>query len=320
MSLPLLRTTGSADTGDDLVRVSAPALIRLRHGAESLPLRATRILGTMAGPHLSAFKGRGMEFDETRPYQPGDDVRSLHWRIIARTGKPHTKLFREERERSVLLWVDYRRPMWFATRGAFKAVVAARAAALLAWSAAGHGDRVGGLVFSERGHLELRPRLGSKAVLHLIRRLAEPRGEGQPQRQDPQRSARALATALGRLRHVSHPGSLIFLLSDFRDLRPRAEAHLAQLARHSDLVMLFVHDRLERELPRVGRFRLSDGDSSLAVDASDPRTRERHRTHFVQHEQHLRSLCQRHRIYLLPCPTDVDLVPHLRTGLGLKRP
>ena len=319
MSLPLLRSP--ADAGDDLVRVSAPALIRLRHGAKSLPLRSNRILGTMAGPHLSAFKGRGMEFDETRPYQPGDDVRSLHWRIIARTGKPHTKLFREERERSVLLWVDYRRPMWFATRGAFKSVLAARAAALLAWSAAGHGDRVGGLVFSEQGHLELRPRLGNKAVLHLIRRLAEPRPEdaGPPGR-DPERSAQALAAALGRLRHVSHPGSLVFLLSDFRDLSPRAEAHLAQLARHSDLVMLFVHDRLERELPRTGRFRFSDGRTTLAVDAGDKRARERHQAHFAEHEQRLRILSQRHRIYLLSCPTDVDLVPHLRTGLGLKRP
>jgi uncharacterized protein (DUF58 family) len=319
MAIPL-RSTGPANTGDDLVRVSAPALIRLRHGAHSLPLRSNRILGTMAGPHLSAFKGRGMEFDETRPYQPGDDVRSLHWRIIARTGKPHTKLFREERERSVLLWVDYRTPMWFATRGAFKAVLAARAAALLAWSAADHGDRVGGLVFSERGHLELRPRLGKKAVLHLIRRLAEPLPDGEPQPRDPQRSAEALATALGRLRHVSHPGSLVFLLSDFRDLSPRGEAHLAQLARHSDLVMLFVHDRLERELPQLGRFRFSDGRTSLAVDAGDRRARERHQAHFAEHEQRLRTLCERHRIYLLPCASDVDLVPHLRTGLGLKRP
>jgi uncharacterized protein (DUF58 family) len=320
MAAPLLRSTSPADTGYDLARVSAPALIRLRHGSQSLPLRSTRILGTMAGPHLSAFKGRGMEFDETRPYQPGDDVRSLHWRIIARTGKPHTKLFREERERSVLLWVDYRSPMWFATRGVFKSVLAARTAALLAWSAAGHGDRVGGLVFSEQGHHELRPRLGTKAVLHLIRRLAEPRGNQAPPERDPRHSARVLAASLGRLRHVSHPGSLVFLLSDFRDFGPQAEAHLAQLARHSDLLMLFVHDRLERELPTAGRFRLSDGRNSLTLDASDPRAREHHRAHYAGHEQHLRALCRRHRIYFLPCATDVDLVPHLRTGLGLRRP
>jgi hypothetical protein len=119
---------------------------------------------------------------------------------------------------------------------------------------------------------------------------------------------------------VSHPGSLIFLLSDFRDLGPKAEAHLAQLARHSDLIMLFVHDRLERELPRTGRFRFSDGRTSLAVDAGDKRTREGHHAHFTEHERRLQGLCQRHRIYFLPCATDVDLGPHLRSGLALRRP
>lgn len=303
-------------SGDDLVRVSVPVLIGLRHAAEDLPLRSPRQLGTMAGPHLSAFKGRGMEFEETRPYQAGDDVRSLHWRVTARTGRPHTKLFREERERSVLFWVDQRTPMWFATRGAFKAVQAARAAALLAWSAAGHGDRVGGLIFSEQGHRELRPRLGHKGVLHLIHRLAEP--PPPPADFDPQLCAQSLAASLGRLRRVAHPGSLVFLLSDFRGLSTPARAHLAQLARHNDLVMLYLYDRLERQLPAGGRYRLGDGRASLQLDASNADVRRRHLSHFEQLLQQLRELAKRHRIHLLPCASDNDLVPHLRHGLGLQ--
>lgn len=314
MSTPVQQPAPAA--GDDLVRVSAPSLIGLRHAAERLPLRSPRMLGTMAGPHLSAFKGRGMEFEETRPYQPGDDVRSLHWRITARTGRCHTKLFREERERSVLLWVDQRGPMWFATRGAFKAVVAARAAALLAWSAFGHGDRVGGLIFAEEGHRELRPRLGHKGVLHLIHRLADP--VQAPEGYDPQVATQTLSSALSRLRRVSHPGSLIFLLSDFRGLSTSARAHLAQLARHNDLVMLYFYDRLEQQLPASGRFRLSDGRGSLQVDTTDSRTRQRHRSQFEHQLQALQDLARRQKIHFVPCASDCDLVPHLRDGLGLR--
>ena len=316
MTTPLSQRRAAPDPGDDLVRVSAPALIGLRHAAEGLPLRSPRRLGSMAGPHLSAFKGRGMEFEETRPYQPGDDVRSLHWRVTARTGRPHTKLFREERERSVLFWVDQRAPMWFATRGAFKAVQAARAAALLAWSAAGHGDRVGGLIFAEQGHRELRPRLGHKGVLHLIHRLAEP--VEPPAAYDAEHSAQSMAAALGRLRRVAHPGSLVFLLSDFRGLAGPSRAHLAQLARHNDLIMLYLYDRLEQQLPASGQFRLSDGRASVQLNAADSRARQRHSSHFGQQLQHLRELAQRHRIHLLPCASDNDLEPHLRQGLGLK--
>ena len=88
-----------------------------------------------------------MEFDESRLYQPGDDIRNMDWRVTARTGKPHTKLFREERERPVFVWVDYRAPMFFATQGVFKSVFVARMAALIAWNAVQQGDRIGGLIF-----------------------------------------------------------------------------------------------------------------------------------------------------------------------------
>ncbi|MDH5485082.1 MAG: DUF58 domain-containing protein, partial [Gammaproteobacteria bacterium] len=139
-----------AELADDVTRVRQSTLIGLYRDAQKLPLKPSKIRAHMAGSFLSAFKGRGMEFDESRPYQPGDDIRALDWKVIARTSKPFTKVFREERERPVLLMVDYRRPMFFGTRNAFKSVLAAKAAALLAWSCAQHGDRLGGLIFSEQ--------------------------------------------------------------------------------------------------------------------------------------------------------------------------
>ena len=119
---------------NESVSISPATLIQLRQPGESLALPSVRIKAKQTGTYLSQYKGRGMEFEEHRPYQPGDDIRNIDWRVTARTGIPHTKVYREERERPVLFCVDYRRPMFFATRGVFKSVMAAKAAALLAWS------------------------------------------------------------------------------------------------------------------------------------------------------------------------------------------
>ena len=125
----------SQTRADDPAVVSQAGLIRLRDPARHLSLDALRIRARRGGNYLSHFKGRGMEFDEARLYQDGDDPRSIDWRLTARTGRAYTKLFREERERPVFCWVDQRPAMQFATRGVFKSVQAARLSALLGWAA-----------------------------------------------------------------------------------------------------------------------------------------------------------------------------------------
>ena len=200
---------------DEAIAVSTTALVRLNEAAASLSLHTATVRARMSGEYLSPFKGRGMEFDESRPYQPGDDVRNLDWRVMARTGRAHTKLFREERERPVFLWVDLRPAMFFATRGAFKSVVAARAAVLLAWAANRQGDRVGGIIFSDQHHDELKPGRGKAAVLHLINRVAHhPAWSGEKRAGVGEVAEQAML----RLRRVVRPGSMVFLLSDFRGL------------------------------------------------------------------------------------------------------
>lgn len=304
--------------GVDRVRVNNQTLIQLRQAGASLPLKAVRILGRMTGNYLSRFKGRGMEFDEARPYQPGDDARNLDWKVTARTGKPFTKLFREERERSVLLWVDYRAPMHFATHGCFKSVLAAQAAAILAWSAVHHSDRLGGLIFSESDHLELRPQRGKHAVLDFIRKLTSTFPE-QPAATDTETQRTAASHALARLRRVARPGSLLFLLSDFRALDETSEAHLIHLANHNDVVLIFIHDQLEKELPPSGYYRLDNGRRTITIDTSNRSAQASHTQRFLNHEEQLRNLCRRAGIHMLTCTTDQDPLTVLQDGLG-KRP
>ncbi len=320
-SIPTRPTpAAAADGGDGLVRISATTLIALHHGARSLPLKPTAIRARQSGAYLSPFKGRGMEFDEARPYVPGDDVRTLDWRVTARTGRPYTKLFREERERSVLVWVDLRRTMLFATRGAFKAVRAAQVAALIGWSALDHGDRLGGLFFAEGFHRELRPRRGHQSLLHLLDELATAPAWSATGPTDAGGASAALSEALSRLRRVSQPGSLLFLMSDFRGLDETGEAHLAQLARHCDLVLVPIHDPLEADLPPEGWFRVGDGEQLIDFDAGDPKLRHAYRHAHQQHQGRLATLARRQRMHLIPLTTSDDPLAVLQNGLGVRHP
>jgi len=301
-----------------LVLPDTTSLIALSALARRLPLKATKVRSQMSGAYNSPFKGRGMEFDESRPYQPGDEVRNLDWRIMARSGKAHTKLFREERERPVLICVDDRMAMNFATQGMFKRVMAARAASLLAWSAAAHGDRLGGVIFSEQAHQEQRPGRGKKAVLQWIQRLVNHHQLTGSEKMEPDSAFR---DALARLRRVAKPGSLIFLISDFRHMDQQSQRHLQHLSRHHDLVALYIYDVIEQSLPVAGIYPVCPADQEHLQRQLDTRDRKRRLEYAAQFEQrvdNMKLLCRRLHIHFIACATDDDLLTQLQKGLGMK--
>ncbi|BBL76945.1 DUF58 domain-containing protein [Methylomagnum ishizawai] len=290
------------------VRPGLDELIRLSQPAAGLSLARATVRALQSGQYLTAFKGRGMEFDETRPYAQGDDVRQLDWKVTARTGKPHTKLFREERERPVFLSVDYRAAMFFATRGMFKSAMAARLAALIAWSARAHGDRVGGQIFSEAGRVEFKPDHGHRAVLRLLKALvdqADPAAGGSAEA--------ALEDALSRLPRHARPGSLVFVFSDFRHLNAQGEAALSRLARHCDGVLVMVSDPMEQALP-LGRHRYAMAGRELLVDANRDTAAE-HERRFLERQQRVRSLALGHGLRFVACRTLDDPLLVLQQGI-----
>jgi uncharacterized protein (DUF58 family) len=302
--------TALSDEADGLVHVSLKSLIAQRHAAASLPLKAARIRAPGAGEYRTSFKGRGMEFDEVRAYTPGDDARTLDWRVTARTGRPHTKLFREERERPVLLWVDMRSSMFFATKGAYKAVRAAQAAALIGWSAIHGKDKLGGLIFSGNSHVEFRPGRGKMALLHLLQHLVSLFARDNT-RSEPE----AFNHALARLLVVAQPGSLIVLISDFAGLDQQSHLQLAQLSRHNELLLLDIHDPIEKELPPAGHYRVSDGTNFMSLFTSDTKQREAYRARFMQQLQMLQHLCIRYRMTLLSLDTTDEPLKVLQRAL-----
>ncbi len=293
--------------------VSLNHLIKLRGRSRSLQIGAgRRVATTLAGSYASSFRGRGMDFDEVRAYQPGDDIRSMDWRVTARTGRAHTKLYREERERPVFFLVDHSPEMHFGTRSAFKSVIAAEITALLAWSAGERGDRIGGIIFNGDGHLELRPTGGQRGVLRLLKAVIDaPRAShAEPA---------SLSHALARLRHVARPGSQIVILSDFRHLDAAGERHLSYLSKHNDLLAIFIFDAIERELPPPGRYNVSDGRNIFAIDTGGARQRRNYRQQFERRHQAIESLFKRHGVRLFDVATDDDVGEALQRMVGVVR-
>ncbi len=288
---------------NELVSVNLKMLINLAKPAATLNLFRSRIRAQQSGGYVSRTKGRGMEFDEVRPYQPGDDIRSIDWRVTARTGKAHTKLFREERERPVFISVDYRASMQFATRGVFKSVQAAKLAGLLAWVAQRHSDRIGGQIFTDHSCTELKPQNGKRAVLHFFNALIQ---------QQPEQAALDFEQVMRRLSQHVKPGSLVYIISDFRGLNKAAEHYLAKLARHCEVVMILVYDPLESHLPAKGRYRFTDNNKDIMVDTSDKQRVLSYQDKFQQHCVDLQQLANKLNIRYLPCASNDDPVQILR--------
>ncbi len=292
------------------INVSLEELIELRSQGIGLSLAAGRSSGgLMSGGYRSAFRGRGMDFEEVRAYQPGDDIRRMDWRVTARSNRPHTKLFREERERPVLLCVDSGASMHFGTRIAFKSVQAARVAALLGWAALENHDRIGTSIFAGSKSLEARPASGKRALLRCLQLLVATSATA------PDQQTNAWSDALLRLRHLASHGCLVILISDFITLDTAAEQQLVALALHNDVLAIRIFDPLEAELPPPDRYAFSDGRQTHTLWTTDTALRSRYRAAFRARSEHLATLCRDHGMRWLSLSTEQDPAVELQRHL-----
>jgi uncharacterized protein (DUF58 family) len=277
-----------------------PSAAELERAARILAVRTRReVSSAFAGGYRSAFRGGGVEFEESRPYAPGDDVRHFDWNALARTGSPYVKRFREERDQTLLLALDVSRSMAFASGGRSKAVLAAHAAALLAGAAIRAGDRVGLATFAEGVLEEIPPDRGDARLFPLLRRLA--RAAAAPAGRTD--LAAALSGVASRLcRHA-----VVVVLSDFRDGDARGD-ELARLARRHEVVAAVVEDPRELELPAAGTLRVADAERGGArlVLRTAPAVRERYRAAAAARRSALERRLRREGADLLWLRTDRD--------------
>ena len=228
---------------EDAVSLQMPMLMAYQSVAQTMASgRRTSRTGQMSGGYVSKHKGRGMEFDEARHYQAGDDIRAIDWRVTARTGKAHTKVFREERERPVFVLCDVSASMQFGSSLQLKSVLAGHLTAFLAWQAKHRGDRVGGVVFNSIEHHEIKPANRTTTLLHLLQQTCQLQ-QTQPLQIDPNRNA--LADSLKRLVYLAKPGSQINLISDFHHIDNVTKGLLQQLRRRCEVRCFVIRDPFE---------------------------------------------------------------------------
>ncbi|GAA0853586.1 DUF58 domain-containing protein [Aliiglaciecola litoralis] len=256
------------------------------------------IQSKLAGSYLAKTKGRGMEFDEARHYQPGDDIRAIDWRVTARTGKTHTKLYREEKERPIFILADLSSSMHFGTQLLFKSVQVAHLASLIAWAASSRGDRVGGLIYNQHRHTELKPFTRQKAVLGFLHGLIDMHS---PEDLNP--GELKLSDACARLRRLVHPGSLIFVLSDFQQLDDITKQHLSRISRHSEVIAYSITDPFEHELPQVSSVQsleITDGEAQQSLVLGEKQTALQYKVAHQQRFQQLAHVLRQCKVQTLP--------------------
>lgn len=265
----------------DLFRVVRRLEIRTRGLVENL----------FGGEYHTAFKGRGIAFSEVRPYQIGDDVRTIDWNVSARTGETYVKVFEEEREQTLMLAVDVSGSGLFGSGERLKHEVAAELCAVLAFSAIKNNDRVGLLLFSDSVEATLPPQKGRRHVLRLVRDLYahEPTGHGT-----------RIAVAIEHLLHILKHRSIVFIVSDFLD--KDFERPLRVLARRHDVIPVWIRDPREEALPDVGMVRLQDAETGteVLVDTSSRAVRMAWQEAAGARKQEVSSLFKRLRLDPIP--------------------
>jgi len=300
------------------IRTTLAELIEMRHRVREVQLFSTPSQRSpLIGLHHSKLRGRGVDFDQVRVYQAGDDVRTIDWRVTARTQEPHTKLFHEERERPIFILVEQSRQLFFGSGLTFKSVLAAQAASLIGWAALGHNDRVGGLVYGDNEHYEIKPRRSKQSLLQLLNRLVR---VNHSLHTETAADPNALGLALIRARKVLRPGSLVIVICDERALTDAAEQQLSLLSRHCDLLMLPVSDPLDHALPAAGLLRFAERGAQLELDTLNLELRQTYRAQGEARIDRWELLAQKLRVLLMPLSTQSEMVEQLREYLNPQRP
>jgi uncharacterized protein (DUF58 family) len=294
-------------------------LVRLRHraaGFSFLPRQPVQSL--LAGRHASKLRGRGLDFEEIRRYLPGDDIRQIDWKVTARTRKPHARIYTEERERPVILVVDQRLGMFFGSRRSLKSVTAAEAAALAAWRTVAVKDRVGAVVFNDAETREVRPQRTRSTVLRILRSVVD---LNHALRADAavRPNPGMLNEALRRARRLAPHDCLVVLVSDGDGGDEETRRLVTEVARHNDVLVMFVFDPLEGDLPQAGRLVVSDGTRQLEIDTDSAALRTGLRADFDRRRADARRFLLTREVPVLPLSTDEPAVDQLARALG-RRP
>lgn len=308
----------SDNPGEDIY-TSLRALMRLRYSARGfsyLPRQPVRSL--LSGRKRSRLRGRGLDFDELRHYRPGDDIRTMDWRVTNRTGKPHVRVYTEERDRPVVVMVDQRLSMFFGSQQKMKSVIAAEMAALTAWRVLGVGDRVGAILFNDNRNVEVKPTRNQRRVVGWLGQLATMNNELSVSAGHASNPA-GLTGALRMLERSIGHDYLVVMISDFHGWNDAALESICRINRHNDIICALVFDPLERDISGASNLVVSDGKFQLEIEPDREELGRKFQESFTSSVAHVQGELRRHNILVVPVDTVTPVSRQLREKLGGQR-
>jgi len=305
------------DNSNTFVYTNLERLVALKYdirGFSYLPKQPVQ--SRLTGKHRSRLRGRGLDFEEVRNYAFGDDIRSIDWKVTARTKKPHTKVYTEERERPVFIVVDQSSSMFFGSRKYMKSIIAAEAAAISAWKVLAVGDRIGGIVFNDESWEDVKPKRNPKVVMQFLKLIAEKNNRLSASsfaKQNPEMLNRILEQTL---RYVTHD-YLVVVLSDFYGIGDRTIKLLKQISRHNDVIAGIIKDEMEYNLS--DDMIIGDGDQQINLSEVNKAQKEKFALSQKEKLEEFNSTLINYRITPLELNTNETITIQLRRILGGKR-
>lgn len=305
-----------AETTAPGVYVDLDELIRLQFKARGFSfLPKQPIHSLLSGRHASRMRGRGLNFEELRNYLPGDDPRTIDWKVTARTGTPFVRVYTEERDRPALLVVDQRINMFFGSRVAMKSVVAAQLAALGAWRVFDQGDRVGALVFDDTDIAEVRPHRSRARVMQILQAVVD-KNHALRADLDVEPNAGMLNEVLERVSRIAGHDYLVTVISDFHGADEDTRRLLSRMAQHNDVLAALLYDPAKVEPLSGGRIVLTDGELQVELDTDSGKTTRDLAEYFSADLRETKSILAKVGIPVLLIDTVEDPATQIRSILG----
>lgn len=291
-------------------------LIRIQFKVRDLSLLPQQpVTSVLSGRYASRLRGRGLNFEELRRYQPGDDIRTMDWKVTARTRSPHVRVYTEEKDRAILLLVDQRINMFFGTRDRLKSVTAAELAAIGGWRALDVGDRVGALIFNDSESIEIVPQRSRQNVMQILGGIVRFNHQLSAQ-SEVEPNGEMLNTILEKACRVATHDFLIVLISDFFGADEHTTRLVTELATHNDVLAFLPYDPI-RLAPGRQPITVSDGSTQMELDFSSAKVRDKIATDFQEEQDQIQHFLRKLSAPLLMISNKGDVARQVKRHLGV---
>ncbi|NMP17450.1 DUF58 domain-containing protein [Thalassotalea sp. Y01] len=304
---------------DQDIYTSIDALRRLQFKARGFSLVAEQPINSiLSGKNASKLRGRGLNFEEMRQYQVGDDIRTMDWKVTMRTKKPHVKVYSEERERNVILLVDQRQSMFFGSKGKTKSVIAAEIAALMAWQVVASTDRIGAVVFNDNHVTHIAPKRSQNQVVKVIGEICRYNHKLTSGASQPEHHVSFENMFAQVMRIIGHD-ALLIMISDGYGWSDKCGEYVKRISQHNDIMLCHVTDPLERQLIAMSQMVVSDGDMQIELTTKKEVLQQRF-SHDVENAiAKFLSVAHKYRMPMIAFDTLLPTDKQVRKAFGVVR-